>query len=104
DDLPGVRRIGEDFLIPGHAGVEHDLAARFPFRARRVAFERRPVFERQNRLHLLLLSRAKAAQSATNDLPWRSSRSLREKRHFSNDAVTRCRSLAATRTEDDQCR
>ena len=33
DDLPGVRRIGQHFLIAGHARVEHDLAARFAVRA-----------------------------------------------------------------------
>ena len=35
DDLSGVGRIGQHFLIAGHAGVEHDLAARFALRARR---------------------------------------------------------------------
>ena len=26
DDLPGVGRVGQDFLVAGHAGVEDDLA------------------------------------------------------------------------------
>ena len=30
DDLAGVGRVGEDFLIAGHGGVEHDFAARSP--------------------------------------------------------------------------
>ena len=33
DDLSGVGRIGQHFLIAGHARVEHDLAARLAFRA-----------------------------------------------------------------------
>ena len=26
DKLPGVRRVGQHFLVPGHAGVEDDLS------------------------------------------------------------------------------
>jgi hypothetical protein len=26
DDLPGIARVGQDFLIAGHRGVEHHLA------------------------------------------------------------------------------
>ena len=28
DDLPGVRRVGQDFLVAGHRGVEHHFAGR----------------------------------------------------------------------------
>ena len=39
DDLAGVGRIGEDFLVAGHARVEHDLARRDAFGAAAHAFE-----------------------------------------------------------------
>ena len=51
DDLPGVRRIGQDFLVAGHAGVEHDFAGGLARRARRVAFEPGAVFERECCFH-----------------------------------------------------
>ena len=34
DDLPGIGRVGEDFLIAGHGGVEADLADRMAGRRR----------------------------------------------------------------------
>ena len=44
-DLTRVRRVGQHFLIAGHARVEHDLAARFAFRAGSGAAKPRAVFE-----------------------------------------------------------
>src|SRR2546421_4557471 len=45
DDLPAIRRIGEDLLIAGHGGVEHHLADRRALRADRAAVEHRAVRE-----------------------------------------------------------
>ena len=36
DDLPAIRRVGEDLLIPGHRRVEADLAVDLPLGAERV--------------------------------------------------------------------
>jgi hypothetical protein len=44
-DLSRVRRIGQDFLVAGHAGVEHDLASRFSFGAGGLAAKERAIFE-----------------------------------------------------------
>ena len=49
DDLAGVRRIGEDLLVAGHRGVEHDLADGLAERADRAAAEHRAVGEREDR-------------------------------------------------------
>ena len=51
DDLPGVRRVGDDLLVAGQRRVEHDLAAGDPARrlgADRLALEHRPVGEHQS--------------------------------------------------------
>jgi hypothetical protein len=40
-----VRRVGRDFLVAGHRGIEDDLAASHPDGAERFAPEYRPVFE-----------------------------------------------------------
>jgi hypothetical protein len=47
DDLPGVRRIGENFLIAGHRGVEHHFTNGLPLDAYRGAAKHTAVFERQ---------------------------------------------------------
>ena len=39
DDLAAVRRVGQDFLIPGHRRIEHDLADGLAFGADRCAVE-----------------------------------------------------------------
>ena len=54
DELPGVGRVGEDFLIAAHAGVEHDLAERIFRGAKRDAVEHRSVRQREKRLSLAL--------------------------------------------------
>ena len=47
DDLPGVTRVGEDFLISGEAGIENDFAAAARLRARGAAVKYPPIFERE---------------------------------------------------------
>ena len=47
DDLPGIRRIGQDLLIAGHGGVEAHLADRDADRARALAFEHGAVGKNQ---------------------------------------------------------
>ncbi len=49
DDLPGVGRVGEDFLIAGHGRVEADLAHGLAGRAEAEAFEHRAVGEHEPR-------------------------------------------------------
>ena len=49
DDLPGIGRIGEDFLVAGHRGVEADLADRVAGRAEPHAFQHGAVGEHQER-------------------------------------------------------
>ncbi len=49
DDLPGVTRIGEDFLVSGEAGIENDFAGTAGASARRAAAKNSPVFEREDR-------------------------------------------------------
>ena len=55
DDLAGIGRIGEDFLVAGHRGVEADLADRVPGRAEAEAFEHGAVGEHQQRRRLRLV-------------------------------------------------
>ena len=53
DDLPGVRRIGEDLLVARERGVEHDLARRHTvggLKAHRFALEGLAVGQNQQRL------------------------------------------------------
>src|SRR6202022_4403329 len=52
DDLSRVRRVGQNFLVTGHAGVEDDLASRFAGSARRVSFVANAVFECEYGFHL----------------------------------------------------
>jgi hypothetical protein len=47
DDLPGIRRIGQDLLIAGHGGVETHLADRNTGRARALAFDHGAVGENE---------------------------------------------------------
>ena len=48
-DLAVVGRIGEDFLVSGHAGVENDLAIDFTRSAEGASREHRAVFKREFR-------------------------------------------------------
>ena len=50
-DLARVGRVGEHFLVAGHAGVEDDFAEGLARRAKRAAGEDGAVFEGQFRLH-----------------------------------------------------
>ena len=42
-DLPGIGRIGEDFLISGHRGVEANLAGRLSSRSNAVARDNQAI-------------------------------------------------------------
>jgi hypothetical protein len=46
DDLSVIRRVGEDFLVPGDRGVENHFAECPAFGSHRDAVEHRAVFER----------------------------------------------------------
>jgi hypothetical protein len=48
NDLPGVARVGENFLIAGEAGIENDFAAAARDGAGRAAIKYAPVLERQS--------------------------------------------------------
>lgn len=49
DNLPGVTRIGENFLVAGETCIENDFAPSAGDRARRATAKDAPVFERQRR-------------------------------------------------------
>src|SRR5689334_10056738 len=49
DDLPGIGRVGEDFLVARHRGVEADFADRVSGRAQPEAFQHGPVGQHQKR-------------------------------------------------------
>lgn len=49
DDLPGVARIGENFLVAGEAGVENDFTATARASARRASVKNSSVLERERR-------------------------------------------------------
>jgi hypothetical protein len=49
DDLAGVARIGEDFLVAGKTGIENDFAAAAGAGACRAPVKYAPVLERENR-------------------------------------------------------
>jgi hypothetical protein len=49
DDLPGVARVGENFLVTGEAGIENDFAAAARDGTRRAAVKDAPVFQREYR-------------------------------------------------------
>ena len=71
DDLSGVRRIGQHFLIAGHARVEHDFAARDALRAGRRAAIHRPVLQRQNSIHGIYFLSNDAATLVCSPAPTR---------------------------------
>jgi len=48
DDLTGVTRVGENFLIAGERGIENDFAAAARARAGGTALKYAPVLEREN--------------------------------------------------------
>ncbi len=48
DDLAGIGRVGQDFLVARHRGVEHDLAGRDAGSADRNAPKHRAVLEREH--------------------------------------------------------
>ncbi len=48
DDLPAVRRIGENFLVSGNRGIENDLACPFDRRTKTLSLEDRAVFQGEN--------------------------------------------------------
>src|SRR5439155_17937890 len=80
DDLSGIRRIGQYFLVAGHARVEHDFAGGFSWGAGRFAAIPDSIFEREHSFHQSLF-------------------------RSSNVAVTRACSLAfsATFVEKERC-
>ena len=47
DDLASVRRIGQDFLITSHAGVENNLAVNFTISSESLSSEDFTVYQRQ---------------------------------------------------------
>lgn len=47
DDLPGVARIGENFLVAGEAGVENDFTAAARASAGRTSVKNSSVLERE---------------------------------------------------------
>ena len=49
DNLTGIAGVGENFLVPGEAGIENDFAAAARNRARRAAVKDAPVFQREDR-------------------------------------------------------
>jgi hypothetical protein len=49
NDLSGITGVGENFLIPGEAGVKNDFAAAARDRARCAAVKGAPVFQREDR-------------------------------------------------------
>src|SRR6185312_468465 len=71
DDLPGVGRIGQDFLVTGHGRVEDDLANRLANRAHGMAAEHAAVCEgeqcrnRHTRYRLILDTTKSASRGVT---------------------------------------
>src|SRR6185437_1679364 len=53
-DLPGVGRIGEDFLVSGERGIKNDFAVALCFRSVAFASEDAAIFQRKDCLHLFL--------------------------------------------------
>jgi len=49
DNLAGVARVGEDFLVSGEAGIENDFAAAARDGAGGAAVKEAPVFQREYR-------------------------------------------------------
>jgi hypothetical protein len=51
--LPGIARVGENFLITGEAGIENDFAAAARDRACSAAIKDAPVLQREYRRSVL---------------------------------------------------
>src|SRR5205085_8273677 len=51
DDLAGVRRVGEDFLVAGDAGIKNDFPVALAFCSVTFAAEDSAVFQGEDRLH-----------------------------------------------------
>jgi hypothetical protein len=49
DNLPGITRVGENFLVSGEAGVENNFSAAARDGARGAAVKDAPVFQRERR-------------------------------------------------------
>jgi hypothetical protein len=49
DNLSGITRVGENFLVTGEAGVENNFAAAARDGARGAAVKDAPVFQREGR-------------------------------------------------------
>ena len=47
NDLPGIARVGEDFLIAGETGIKNDFAAAARDGAGSASVKYAPVFERE---------------------------------------------------------
>jgi hypothetical protein len=50
NNLAGVARVGEDFLISSEAGIKNDFAAAPSGCSGRAAMKNAPIFERKNSL------------------------------------------------------
>src|SRR5215471_13804220 len=51
NNLPGVRRISEDFLVACNGGIKNDFPVTFTFRAVTFTAEDPSIFERKDCLH-----------------------------------------------------
>jgi hypothetical protein len=49
NNLPGITGVGENFLVPGEAGIENDFTAAARNRAGCAAVKDAPVFQREDR-------------------------------------------------------
>ena len=56
DHLTAIGRIGENFLITGHAGVENDFALDFAARAKACARKYFSIGQRQDCFHYSVLN------------------------------------------------
>src|SRR5262245_54910987 len=54
NNLPGIRRVGQNLLIAGHGGVETDFADRDAYRTRALALDDGAVGEHEQRRGALL--------------------------------------------------
>ena len=74
DDLAGVGRIGEDFLVAGQRRVEADFGDRASRRAEPAAFDHRAVGKHQQRGRLLRSSRGRSLRPCGLSIKWRGRR------------------------------
>src|SRR5258708_7217772 len=51
NDLPGIRRIGENFLVAGNGGIKNDFAVTLAFCSVASAAEDSAVFQRKDGVH-----------------------------------------------------